>query len=190
MSDILFAALIVFLAANPPAASRFWRRTSRVSIGINRAMWSLIVVGLAVAAALLVGLLADEIIDLLGVSLPTFQIGAGSLLLLGVVPVFVPDHETSQDAPETILWPALRLFLWLASPSVLFAVVALAAQRGMTDVLIGVVVGLLGGAIVLIAAVRFESEPVNRIVTWLSWLMAAVLLVLAADMIRQGVQTV
>ncbi|MFW6075432.1 MAG: hypothetical protein ACOC9Y_07545 [Chloroflexota bacterium] len=190
MTDLLYVALVVFLAANAPAAARVWKRTIRVSIGIDRFAWTLGVCAVTVIAGVLFAMFAESIIDLFGVSLPTFKIAAGVLLLLGVIPVFVPATPRDPNPPDRAIWPALRLLLWLASPSVLFAIVALSADLGSTHAASGTVVGVAGAAIMLLIALRFESHPVERVFVWLSWLLAAVLVVIAAELIRQGVQTV
>jgi small neutral amino acid transporter SnatA (MarC family) len=119
--------------------------------------------GWLLAAALLGGsaVLADPVLDVLDLSPEAFWVAAGVLLLVPAFPLLgTGDHREA------------------VGPAAIAVTMAYATRDGTAETLLGVAVVTVA---VLLAAIR---TPTNR---WLGRAMGAAMIVLALDLVRDGV---
>ena len=183
MTDFLQLVVFFLAAVNPAAAagapSPAGRTFSARVLGVG-----------AVVAVVLVGgaaLLADPILDGLGVEPETFRVGAGVVLLVGGALAAwqgAAPHRGPWEGERVAFFPlALPV---LTTPAALAAAVSFGADRGSGETLaaaviaIGVAIGLLAGR-----AGRFEAamDGVARV-------SGGVLVIVAAGLIVSGVRAI
>jgi small neutral amino acid transporter SnatA (MarC family) len=147
-------------------------------------------IGLVVAA-----LLGDDIIDVLDISLSSFQVGTALLLILGVLRVFVTRNPWAAPEYSGSFRPgiaALRLALWIATPASLAAAAFYAADRGEGEAVAPLLLALMitAAAIAVGYGVKGDRDTPSLVLREAGRLIAIVLVVLAVDLLFDGITRV
>lgn len=193
MSELLGLFLTFLVILNPPGLLLTWRSLSAELDAARR--WVSAIGGFSLAT---VGLLAaatfgDDVIDALDVSLSSFQVGTGLLLILGVIRVFVmrdPWVAPRYEGGYSEAVAGLRLALWMATPATLVAAAFYGADRGALDTIVPLLVAIAVCGAAIAAAHQVTSDA------WLLGLreagrgLAIVLIVIAVDLIFDGIRRV
>lgn len=193
MTDVLALALIFLAILNPVSglllSEVMARYTSQSSPGRDTALAGLISLALLVIAAVF----GESLIDWLEITPPTFQIATGVLLVVGVLMVFAPmrPHDNPGSAgDEGGIWPIVRMILWLASPAALAAALSYRIEFGLGSTLTGIVLAMAVSAAILARGRDILNRVPVSIMTWLGRFIGAVVVVIAVDLIRRGVENV
>lgn len=183
MTDFLQLVVFFLAAVNPAGAagapSPPGRNLSARALGVG-----------AVAALVLVGgaaLLADPILDGLGVEPETFRVGAGVVLLIGGALAAwngSAPHRGPWEGERSALFPlALPV---LATPAALAAAVSFGADRGSGEALMAAVIAIAVAVGLLAARIgRFEAATDG-----LARVSGGVLVIVAAGLIVSGVRAI
>lgn len=170
-------------AVNPAAAAAAPTPPGRPLSMRTVALASLIAIAALGGAALL----ADPILDGLGVEPETFRVGAGVMLLVGgALAVWngATPHRGPWEGSAAALFPlALPLF---ATPAALAAAISYGADRGQGETLLaGVVAVAVAGVLLGVRAGRFEAgtDAAARIT-------GALLVIVAAGLVVSGVRAI
>lgn len=194
MSDWLELFLRFLVILNPFSAAALWTSLSTPLETRERTRLG-VVAGLAAFVALLVAALAgDWFLDLIDVSAPTWQMGAGLLLILGVLPVFLrrdpfvrEPYGTQQSARW---WATARMALNVATPATLAAMVYFGAAWDTADA----VVALVLAAAIVVAGLALAWAIQARTGRWppreAGRVVAAILVLLAVGMAVDGINSV
>lgn len=183
MTDFLQLLVFVFAAVNPAAAA------SAPSPAGQRLRLAVVGLGAAIALGLIGGgaVLADPILDGLGVEPETFRVGAGVVFLIGGALAALhggtPHRGEWQGLSAAVFPLALPV---LATPAALAAAVTFGADRGSAETTLAaaIAVGIAAG-LVAVRAGRFEAaaDAVARTT-------GALLIVVAAGLIVSGVRAI
>lgn len=189
MIDVLEILGVLLLTLNAPATLHLWRRTTSRAPGRDAAIaggvGTLVVGGIL----LLCAALGQPILDLLGVSLPTFQVATGFLLILGTLPAFVPSSEGWDRSNGHLIWPVVRLVIALGSPAAVAAAIMYSADYGAGATVIGVLIAIVVSGAVVAGGRAMRTLP-EAILVWIGRAFAAALVVVAVGFIREGVERV
>ena len=183
MTDFLQLLVFLVAAVNPAAAAGAPEPAGRVLSPRILGAGSIIALALVGGAALL----ADPILDGLGVEPETFRVGAGVVLLIGgALAVWngAAPHRGPWEGERVALFP-LGLPV-LATPAALAAAVSYGADRGSVETLASAAIALAIAATLLGArAGRFEAatDGVARVT-------GGVLIAVAAGLIVSGVRAI
>jgi small neutral amino acid transporter SnatA (MarC family) len=193
LSDILALFLIFLVVLNPPGVLLTWRSLSG-DLETPGQWWA--AAGglvLAIAGLLVAAVFGDDLIDALDVSLSSFQVGAGLLLILGVLRVFVTRNPWTAPAydgrlPEAVA--GLRLGLWLATPAALAAAAFYGADRGEVETATALAGAIAVCGIAVMAAHWVTNESWLLVLREAGRALAVVLIVIAIDLIFDGITRV
>lgn len=183
MTDFLQTLAFVLLAVNPAAAAAAPRPHDRRLPSVA------VLSGLAVALllVLLAALLADPILDALGVEPETFRVGAGVVLLIGgALAVWNggAPHRGPWEGPGVALFPlALPV---LATPAALAAAVSFGADRGEGETVAAAAIAVaIAAAAIWLGLGRYQAatDAVSRT-------FGAALIAVAAGLIVDGVRAI
>lgn len=189
MSDLIRLGLIFFVILNPAGFSIIYLDLTTAKADRQR----LLISGAALSALLLVvaALCADPLLDALDISMPSFQIATGALLAISALPVFLGEERYSGAPVERSGWVIARFVLWLASPAALAAAMAYGVDRGVGWTIAAVLIALaMSVGVAAVAPARLATGSQRALAVWMSRGLAAVLIVIAVDLIRQGVENV
>ncbi len=143
--------------------------------------------GLSLVILTLAALLSDDILDFLDLSLSTFQIATGTLVIFGALQAFL-GVGLGRTGLSTI-WANVAMLLWLVSPSPLTLAISVSSGDG-----IGFAVGAFVSAAVaglLLAVIWFGWRSGETLILgWIQRIFAAASAIAAVDLIRQGVESV
>ena len=183
MTDFLQLLVFLVAAVNPAAAAGSPEPEGRT-------LSARVLGGGAIVALVLVGgaaLLADPILDGLGVEPETFRVGAGVVLLInGALAVWngAAPHRGPWDGDRVAFFPlALPV---LATPAALAAAVSYGADEGSGETLAAAAIALgIAVALLVARAGRFEAamDGVARVT-------GGVLIMVAAGLIVSGVRAI
>lgn len=189
MREFFEAFAVILLALNAPATLHLWRRTTANAPGRDAAVAGLVATAAAGAILLAFAVTGKPILDVLDVSIATFQVGTAFLLILGSLPAFVPSFDGWDRSNGQLKWPAVRLGLALGSPAAVAAIIMYSADFGAGTTLFAAAAALiLSGAILGIGRAR-RTVP-EALLVWIGRAFAASLVVVAAGLIREGVERV
>lgn len=194
MSDWPELFLRVLLILNPLAAVAIWTSLSAPLEREARPRLGVAAGALALAGLLLAGLAADWVLDQLRVSAPTWEMGAGLLLLLGAVPAFMRrdpfTREPYGSATTQRWWATVRMALNIATPATLAALVYFGAayDRGAVSLALLAAGGLTMLGLLLANAIegrvgRLPLREGGRV-------LAALVVLLAVGMAVDGINSV
>jgi small neutral amino acid transporter SnatA (MarC family) len=147
--------------------------------------------GIALSVLALAALLSESILDLLDLSLSTFQIAAGVLVVFGALLAFVGPGPRPEDRDQRErLWLNIALLVWLVSPPPVALAIAVGVDEGPVPTILaaGIALAVAVGPAVLRA--RWTAERSRLVVVWTTRLLAGVAAVAAIDLIRRGVENV
>jgi multiple antibiotic resistance protein len=194
----LFLRLLVIF--NPPGLALVLARLEAPLAPAQRVRLRLATISIAVTLAVIAGVLGDELIDLLGISLASFQIAAGVLLLVGALRRLLDRDPFAVELLPPSRWgteiAALRAALSVVTPAAFAAIAFYGAEtradgsRYAGDVSIGV----LGALVVTLLVAEYGSQrAIGRYQLALrevGRLLLVVLVVLAVDLVVDGVEAV
>lgn len=188
------ALFLIFLAILNPVSGlvlyeTMARYTDRRSPERDAAIAALVSLALLILAAVF----GESLIDWLEITPPTFQIATGVLLVVSVLMVFAPARQPADSGNVTDeggIWPVVRMILWLASPAALAAALSYRIEFGLGSTLTGIVLAMAVTAAVLARGRDILNRVPVSIMTWLGRFIGAIVIVLAVDLIRRGVENV
>lgn len=188
------ALFLIFLAIlNPVAGLVLYETMARYSERRSPERDAAIAVLVSLALLMLAAVFGESLIDWLEITPPTFQIATGVLLVVSVLMVFAPARQPADSGNATDeggIWPVVRMILWLASPAALAAALSYRIEFGLGAALTGIVLAtVVSGALLAGGREILNRVPVS-IVTWLGRFIGAIVVVLAVDLIRRGVENV
>jgi small neutral amino acid transporter SnatA (MarC family) len=193
LSEVLALFLTFLVIFNPPGALLTWRSLAEPLPGSER--WPALGGAFALAATLLVvaGFLGEAVIEALDVSLASFQVGAGLLLILNVLRVFVtknpwvaPRYEGNYESAVA----GLRMAFWLANPASLVAVAFYAADRGEADTLVPLALAFAVTGAAIVGGLRLTSATHLLVLREVGRGLAVIVIILAIDLIFDGITRV
>ncbi|HEX5938840.1 MAG TPA: MarC family protein [Dehalococcoidia bacterium] len=193
MSEFVGLLLTFLVILNPPAALLTWRSLSADLAGGER--WTMLAGGIALGTIGLIvaALLGDDIIDALDISLSSFQVGTALLLILGVLRVFVTRNPWAAPEYSGRFRPgiaALRLALWIATPASLAAAAFYAADRGESEAVAPLLLALMITAAAIVGGYWLKGDTPSLVLREAGRLIAIVLVVLAVDLLFDGITRV
>jgi small neutral amino acid transporter SnatA (MarC family) len=149
----IVAVLAVLLAADVPqrvAQLRAYSRAQRLTVAAG-----LVVVAVAAAAA------ATPLLDALDISAPTFEVGAGMVLVLWSLDAFF--RWDGDAAPAPVAWGLVPgLFPLVLTPAVGVVLVGVAARNGYPATLFGAALAALAVAVAAEVAPGLARRMVRR----------------------------
>jgi small neutral amino acid transporter SnatA (MarC family) len=181
LSPIEAAAIYAWIEGNRRREGRFWpglRLTAVVALAL---------LGLAV-------FLGDELLEAMDISPENFEIAAGLLLALPAARMLLIRRLPGLvEGVREVNWSLLLVplaFPVIASPAALGLGIVFEDRHGEEDAAVAAAVALGVVAVLMALAAYFGALRWARRLTWLSWVNGAALLVLAADMVVDGVRRV
>jgi hypothetical protein len=188
VSDWLLGTVFFVTVLNPAVLVLLMMRGGEERFGLRAVARQLPGLGASLVVLLVMALLAEDILDLLDLSLSTFQIAAGTLIVFGALQAFLAVGVE----PEVVSpgWASVRMLVWMVSPAPLALAISLGASDGF-----GIAAGAIvaGVAVTLLLAVfwlLWRRDGERAILGWLRRLIAAAAVIAAIDLIRQGVENV
>lgn len=174
--------ILILIAVVNPARAR-WALPPREGRELTREVGS---GALAVAmAAVTLALLATTIVDLFGVSNPSFRLGAGAVMLVaGLRTMAVGPAKWPEAQAGGWTWLAPVAFPVLFTPELAAAAVSYAADEGATAVIVGLVVGLMLTVAVYVGATN------ARMVQAVGRFLGAIVIVAAVVAIVSGIRDI
>jgi small neutral amino acid transporter SnatA (MarC family) len=193
VTDAVALTLIFVAILNPISGLILWNSMGRYAPQATSARDVVAAALVSFALLAIAALLGESLLEALDITPPSFQIATGVLLVLSVLMVFAParDHadvETVETGGR--FWPAIRMILWLASPAALAAAIGYRIEFGLDSTLIGIAAALAVSAAVLIRGRAILARTQMSLVVWIGRFIGAVVVVLAIDLIRRGVENV
>lgn len=174
----------LFLLLNPAAIAMLW-------LGYERGVSPRTLAIGAVAGAFVLGLaviLGRPLLDGLDISAPTFRIASGVLVVFGAFQAFLGLGLRNRLPSEN--WAILALAMWIASPPVLAAGIAVRIDEGLvTGLLVAVLAVLVAAGLSGVWLWRYADRH-GVVLGWARRVFAAVAAVGGIDLIRQGVLSI
>jgi small neutral amino acid transporter SnatA (MarC family) len=184
----LFLTFLVIL--NPLGALLVWNTLMTPERSAESRFLALLPGGIALTGLAVAVALGDELLDVLDLSASSLQVAAGLLLVLGTLHLFLQADPFRPPVAGGLYLSIIRMALWLATPAALAAAAFYGADRGVSDALAGIIPAVAIATLALVMATDIESR-VDRI--WLRELgrvTGAGILVIAVDLIIDGVTSV
>jgi small neutral amino acid transporter SnatA (MarC family) len=186
---VLLAVFIVVL--NPGATARIISAGAPALSAARLA--TRILPGLAIAFAVfaVAAMLSDRILDWLDLSLSTFQIATGVLLVFGALQAFVGPAAWLREAErDQRLWLNAALLVWLLSPPPLALAIASGVSEGKLETVLAGGIALTAAAGVGLVWAAYQNDRWKLVLTWGTLLLAGFTVLAAIALIRRGVENV
>lgn len=194
--DGAFARVVIafFAIVDPLGNVLIFYLLTRALAPRRRILVAAIAVGSAGALLIVFTLAGQQVLDLLGISTPSFQVAAGLLLLLpayGMVsrgePI-EPSQEADLDPFQVALVPLATPLL--AGPGALATAISLAGTAGPGRTLIGLSAVLLLSFVLFAVADRLFALLGTALLRLITRLVGILLFALAVDFILKGLQAI
>lgn len=168
------AAVLLVVAAVNPVRRRYELPEDRRQVAVGSA--------LALGVLVALGLVGEQLLDVLDITVPTFRVAVGLVLaLLGAADLFrrLPGGGPAPDGHGGAIVPVL--FPVLLRPEVALVAVVVATDAGIGWLVVGLLVGL---ADVVWWAERSRTPRIDRA---LAAVLSVAAIVLAIDLLVDGV---
>ena len=203
MIELFASAFVTFLVViDPPGCAPIFAGLTREVAAAKRRMMAVRAVAIAAAILLFFGILGEDLLDALGVSLAAFRIAGGIMLfLIALEMVFekrTQRRETrAQEVSESPEHDDITVFPMaipmIAGPGSIASVMLLMARSdGLAESL--VVLGALAATLVLTLLALLAAGPLMRLLghrmeAMLTRLLGVILAALAVQFVIDGIST-
>ncbi|HLT21066.1 MAG TPA: MarC family protein [Thermomicrobiales bacterium] len=188
MIDWLLAALFFLAVFNPAAIALLLARADGRPSSRDDVMRLLPAVVAAVVILALLALVSENVLDTLDLSLSTFQIAAGVVIIIGALQASLALGLSPEDLSTG--WANVRLLIWMISPASLMLALAFGADEGFGVAVASLVAGAVIALALAAAWVGWRGLANRFLLDWLRRMIAAGAVVAAIDLVRQGVENV
>lgn len=188
MTGWLLAALFFLAVFNPAAVALLLARADGRPSTRDALLGRLPAVAASIVVLALLALGADGLLDALELSLSTFQIAAGVLIVFGALQAFLALGLAPEDV--SVGWANVRLLVWLLSPTPLALAVAVGADEGFLFAATALLIGALAAFALAAVWLLWRGLEGRVLLSWLRCLIAAGAVLAAVNLIRQGVENV
>lgn len=185
----------ILLATSPieAAAIYAWLEAERRR---EPSLWPGLRLAATVALALfgLAVFLGQDLLEAMDISPESFEIAAGLLLAVPAVRMLLIRRLTGLvEGVREVNWSLLIVplaFPVIASPAALGLAIVFEDRHGEEDAAVASAIAVGATSVLVALAAFYGALRWIRRLTWLSWLNGAALLVLAADIVVDGIQRV
>jgi len=200
MIELFVSALVTFLVViDPPGCAPVFASVTAGATDRHRRTMALRSVGIAAGILLFFGLLGEELLHALGISLSAFRIAGGILLFLIAVDMVFEKRterrenraeEVSAREPEDISVFPMAIPMIAGPGSIASIMLLMARSDGLTESLI--VLGALAATLVLTLLCLLLAGPLMRLLghrmeAMITRLLGVILAALAAQFVIDGI---